>query len=159
MYKLFCFDKALFTALPKDEAMARLQAAFSGDYGDELSDLTATEDVLSFSVKDRFGLVYNSFRPDVRMLLTEQDGGTGIRIRCRLKRFARIFVCVFLLLLAAYEAVMLLFLIRGNLDPAMLLIPPGMAVFAVLLGNIGLRLSSKWIIDAAQNAVKSSEDP
>ena len=31
MYKLFCFYKALFTALPKDEAMARLQAAFSGE--------------------------------------------------------------------------------------------------------------------------------
>ena len=154
MYKLFCFDKALFTALPKDEAMARLQAAFSGDYGDELSDLTATEDVLSFSVKDRFGLVYNGFRPDVRMLLTEQDGGTGIRIRCRLKRFARIFVCVFLLLLAAYEAVMLWFLIKGDLVPSMLLIPPGMAGFAVLLCNFGLRVSSKWIIAAAQDAVK-----
>ena len=154
MYKLFCFDKALFTALPKDEAMARLQAAFSGDHGSSLSDLNVTEEVLSFSVKDRFGLVYNGFRPDVRMLLTEQDGGTGIRIRCRLKRFARIFVCVFLLLLAAYEAVMLRFLIQGDLDPAMLLIPLGMAVFALLLCNCGLRLSSKRIIAAAQNAVK-----
>ena len=159
MVKFFCFDKTLFTALPKNEAMARLQAAFSGDYGDELSDLTVREDVFAFSVKDRFGLVYNSFRPDVRMLLTEQDGGIGIQIRCQVKRFTRVFACIFLLLLAAYEAVMLCFLIRGDLVPSMLLIPPGMAVFAMLLCNFGLRLSSRWIIDAAQNAVKSSEDP
>ena len=159
MHKLFCFDKDLFTTLSKNEAMARLRETFSGDYGDELSDLTVTEDALSFSVKDRFGLVYNSFRPDVRMLLTEQDGGAGIQIQCRIKRFSRVFAGVLLLLLAAYEAVLLRFLIKGNLDPAMLLIPPGMAVFMVLLGNCGLRLSSRWIITAAQNAVKSSEDP
>ena len=159
MYKLFCFDKALYTALPKNEAMARLQAAFSGDCGGELSDLTVREDVLSFSVKDRFGLVYNSFPPDVRMLLTEQDGGTGIQIQCRIKRFSRVFAGVLLLLLAAYEAVMLWLLFQGNLDPAMLLIPPGMAAFMVLLGNCGLRLSSGWIIAAAQNAVNSSDGP
>ena len=159
MYKLFCFDKTLFTALPKNEATARLQAAFSGDYGRDLSDLTLTENALSFSVTDRFGLVYNSFRPDVRMLLTEQDDGTSIEISCRIKRFSRVFASVFLLLLAACEAVMLWFLIQSDLHPAMLLIPPGMAAFMVLLDNCGLRLSSGWIIAAAQNAVNSSDGP
>ena len=157
MYKLFCFDKALFTALPKDEAVALLQAAFSGDYGDELSDLAATEDVLSFSVKDRFGLVYNSFRPDVRMTLIEKDGCSEVEIHCQMKRTARILVCILLLLLAAYTAVMLWFLIKGDLVPSMLLIPPGMAGFAVLLCNFGLRVSSKWIIAAAQNAIRFHE--
>ena len=157
MRSLFCFDKTLFTALPKNKTMARLQEMFSGDYGRELSDLTVTEDTLSFSVKDHPGLVYNSFRPDVWMRMMEQDGGTGIQLRCQAKRFVRVFACVYLSLLALIAVGMVLSLIRGQLDPAMLLIPLGMAVFMLLLCYCGLRLSSKWIITAAQNVVRFHE--
>lgn len=49
---------------------------------------------------------------------------------------------------------MVISLIRDQLDPPMLLIPLGMALFAVLLCYFGLRLSSREIIAVAQKAIQ-----
>ena len=154
MCKLFFYERTLSTALPKTEAMARLRAAFSDQRSFCLSVLNASEDELSFSVKGESILVHNSFRPDVRMRLTETAGGTDVQIRCQIKKAVRVFVCVTLSLLALLAAGMLISLIRDQLDPPMLLIPLGMALFAVQLCYFGLRLSSREIITVAQNAIK-----
>ena len=154
MCKLFCFEKTLSAALSKEDALKRLCAAFSGDRGLCLSGLTATADTLSFSVKGESVLAYNSFRPDVQMRLTETEEGTDVQIRFQIKRSVRILACVVYILLAAFAAVWLWFLIQGELEPAMLLIPLGMALFSVLMCRFGLRLSSREVISIARNAVR-----
>ena len=158
MNKLFPFQKTLSAALPKTEAMSRLRAAFSDQRAFCLSDLNASEDELSFSVRGESILVYNSFRPDVRMQLTETAGGTDVVIHCRIKKYTRIIICVFLSLFALLAAGMAISLIRDQLDPAMLLIPLGMALYAVLLCYFGLRLSSREVIAAARKAIQSHEN-
>ena len=154
MNKLFWFQKTLSTVLPKTEVMARLRAAFSDQRAFCLSELNAAENELSFSVKGESVLVHNSFRPDVRMQLTETAGGTDVQIRCRIKKSVRIIICVYLSLFALLAAGMVISLIRDQLDPAMVLIPLGMALFAVLLCYFGLRLSSREIIAVAQKAIQ-----
>ena len=153
MCKLFFYERILPTALSKTEAMARLQETFSDQRSFCLSDLNASEDELSFSVKGESILVHNSFRPDVRMQLTETAGGTDVQIRCQIKKVELVFICVSLSLLTLLAAGMLISLLRDQLDPAMLLIPLGMALFAVLMCFIGLRLSSREVIAAVQKAI------
>lgn len=158
MNKLFWFQKTLSAALPKAEVMARLRAAFSDQRALCLSELNAAEDELSFSVKGESILAYNSFRPDVQIQLMETAGGTDVVIHCQIKKAVRIIICVFLSLFALLTAGMVISLIRDQLDPPMLLIPLGMALFAVLLCYFGLRLSSRELIAAARKAIQSHEN-
>ena len=117
MNKLFWFEKTLSSVLPKTEALARLRAAFSDQRSFCLSDLNAAENELSFSVKGESILVHNSFRPDVRMRLTETAGGTDVQIRCQIKKVELVFICVSLSLLVLLAAGMAISLLRDQLDP------------------------------------------
>ena len=152
---LLAYTRKYHSPLPKQEAIARVQDALEADRAMRITPIQATENELSFGVKNAILLEKNSSLPDVCIHFSRTAAGTEAETVCSLKRVTRVLFTVFTVLLAALEILLLCWYFRRSLDfGVVLLIPVIMIAFSILLLFFGLRLSSRDTLYVIRTALQ-----
>ena len=155
---LFSYINNYNSPIPKQEAMDRVQKAFTDDRAMRISPIRATEDELAFETKPDYYLEKNAFLPEVAVRFEDADTGTTVQTRCQVKRIIRIFTLCYSALLAVIELLLLTMQLRGTLDnPLLLLLPVIMFGFMCTMTFFGLRLSSRDVLFVIRTALQQEE--
>ncbi len=116
------------------------------------------QDNMVFQVKHNNILYRNSFLPIVSIDFSSKEMMTGVNIYFEIKNTTKAFIKIYLILLMLYETVLVEFAFTGKLDTfALLMIPPSMALFSVLLCYFSFKFSCKEVLCIISDAIESEK--
>lgn len=89
-------------------------------------------------------LFVNSFSPVVTLSFFENACGTRVRVNFQLMSAVKVILCIFVIVAIAFETCLINLYLQNNLaSPFLMLLPPLLAVYALLLCYFGLRVMSR----------------
>ena len=144
--------------LKRKHSLPQIVCDLSSVFRPERISLATKGSEIHISIETQTGhmLLRNSFLPDVKITISEQTSDAYIGFA--IKPCICVLGILFYLALAIFEIVLLFFLLTNELStPMLLLIPPGMAIYSLLLCRLGLWRSSVHLLQQITEILSGKE--